>query len=253
MNTSDNVARDVKLSDYYSGHENLELLSQTRRFNDWIYEQVLPGLKGDVLEVGSGIGTFSEKIIRDLPNSNIIVTDVSSHYVKQLEQKFCNSSNNNVSSYKLDLNCKEDYEKIGYEKFDSIMAINVLEHVEHDEFALQQLYKMLRRRGILIILVPCYKFLYNAIDKDIGHFRRYTKSDLELRIKRTQFSVDRMFYFNMLGIIGWYLNGNLAKRAKVNGTASKIFERTVPLSRYIEKIVGKKIGLSLICYLKKTL
>jgi cyclopropane fatty-acyl-phospholipid synthase-like methyltransferase len=72
---------------------------------------------------------------RDLPNFNIIVADVSSHYVKQLEQKFCNSSTNNVSSYKLDLNCKEDYEKIGYEKFDSIVAINALEHVEHDEFA----------------------------------------------------------------------------------------------------------------------
>ena len=253
MNTNDNAARDVKLSDHYSGHENLELLSQTRRFNDWIYEQILPALKGDVLEVGSGIGTFSEKIIRDLPNSNIIVTDVSSHYIKQLEENFCNSSKNNVSSSKLDLNCKEDYEKIGFEKFDSIVAINVLEHVEHDEFALQELYKMLRRGGILIILVPCHKFLYNAIDKDIGHFRRYTKNDLELKIKRTQFNVDRVFYFNMLGIIGWYLNGNLAKSAKVNGTASKIFDQTVPISRFVEKVVGRRIGLSLICYLKKTL
>ena len=131
MNTNDNAARDGRLSDHYSGHENLELLSQTRRFNDWIYEQILPPLKGGVLEVGSGIGTFSEKIIRDLPNSNIIITDFSSHYVKQLEQNFCNSGKNNVSSYKLDLNCKEDYEKIGFEKFDSIVAINVLEHVQY--------------------------------------------------------------------------------------------------------------------------
>ncbi len=91
--------------------------------------------------MGSRIGTFSKKIIRDLPNSNITLTDVSWHYVKQLEQQFCNS-NNRVSSCKLDLNCKEDYEKIGYEEFDSIIAINVLEHVEHDEFALQQLCEL---------------------------------------------------------------------------------------------------------------
>jgi SAM-dependent methyltransferase len=251
MKTSDNTDRDRKLSDY-AGHENLELLSRTRRFNDWIYEQILPGLNGDVLEVGSGIGTFSEKIIRDLPNSNIILTDVSLQYVKQLQQKFC-KNDNNISTYKLDLNCVDDYQKIGYEKFDCIVAINVLEHVEHDEFALQQLYKVLRKEGILIILVPCYKFLYNAIDKRIGHFRRYTKGDLELKIKRTHFDVDRLYYFNMLGIIGWYLNGNLAKKPKVNDTASKIFERTVPLSRYIEKIVGKRAGLSIICYLKKTI
>jgi hypothetical protein len=61
MNTNDNAARDGKLSDYYPRHENLELLSQTHRFTDWIYEQALPGLNGDVLEVGSEIGMFSKK------------------------------------------------------------------------------------------------------------------------------------------------------------------------------------------------
>jgi SAM-dependent methyltransferase len=235
----------------YSGHENLELLSQTRLFNDWIYEQIFPGIKGDILEVGSGIGTFSEKIIWDLPNSNITLTDVSTRYVKQLEQKFCHN-NSRVSSYKLDLNSKDDCQKIGYGKFDSIIAINVLEHVEHDEFALHQLYDMLGMEGRLIILVPCYRFLYNTIDNDIGHFRRYTKSDLESKIKNTKFSIDQLFYFNMLGVVGWYINGNLGKSPKINSTASKVFDRTVPLLKLVEKIIGRRIGLSLICYLKKT-
>ena len=239
------------MSDYYAGHENLECLAQTRRFNDWIYELISPGLKGDVLEVGSGIGTFSKKIIHDLPTSNIVLTDISPHYVKYLEENFCKGDNSKVSSYSLDLNCKEDYEKIGYDKFDSIMAINVLEHVEHDEYALQQLYRMLRTGGILIILVPCHKFLYNAIDRDIGHFRRYTKNELESKIKKTKFTIRQLFYFNMLGIIGWYLNGNIAKKSKVNSGASKMFDRMVPLSKHFEKFAGRRIGLSLICYLMK--
>jgi SAM-dependent methyltransferase len=235
----------------YSGHENLEIVLQSLRFNEWMYEQIFPGLKGDILEVGSGIGTFSEKIIRDLPNSNITLTDVSLKYVKDLRRKFCDTLNNNrISSYKLDLNCKEDYGKIGYNKFNSIMAINVLEHVENDEFALQQLYEMLKRDGMLVILVPSYKFLFNVIDRKIGHFRRYTKEDLESKIKKTQFKVQRMFYFNMLGIIGWYLNGNLAKRAAINATASKLFDRMVPFSRIVEIAFGKKAGLSLVCYLE---
>jgi SAM-dependent methyltransferase len=242
---------------YYSGHENLEIVSQSNRFNNWIYKEILTGLKGDILEVGSGIGTFSEKIIRDFPLSHITLTDISLAYVKRLEERFSKSNNNNnnntnnISTYKLDLNCKADYDKIGYERFDSIIAINVLEHVEDDIFALQQLYKMLRSEGILIALVPCHKFLYNVIDTNVGHFRRYTKKDLELKIRKTRFSIERMFYFNILGIIGWYVNGNIANNPKINSNASKLFDRIVPLLKYAEEKTGKKIGLSIICYLKK--
>jgi 2-polyprenyl-3-methyl-5-hydroxy-6-metoxy-1,4-benzoquinol methylase len=172
---------------YYSGHENLEIVSQNNPFNNWMYDEILPGLKGDILEVGSGIGTFSEKIIRDFPLSHITLTDISLAYVKRLEKRFSKSNNNNddddnnISICKLDLNCKEDYDKIGYERFDSIIAINVLEHVENDIYALQQLHKLLKNGGMLIILVPCHKFLYNIIDKKIGHLRRYSKKDLELQ------------------------------------------------------------------------
>ncbi len=72
----------------YVGHENLELISRSHRFIDWMYGEMKPVLQGDVLEVGSGIGTFCEKIMRDLPNSNIVVSDVSSHYIKKLKQNF---------------------------------------------------------------------------------------------------------------------------------------------------------------------
>jgi SAM-dependent methyltransferase len=241
---------------YYSGHENLEIVAENNRFNNWMYGEILPGLKGDILEVGSGIGTFSEKIIRDFPLSHITLTDISLAYVKRLEKRFSKGNNNNddndnnISICKLDLNCKEDYDKIGYERFDSIIAINVLEHVENDIYALQQLHKLLKNGGMLIILVPCHKFLYNIIDKKIGHFRRYSKNDLEFKITKTRFNVERMFYFNMLGIIGWYVNGNLAKSPKINRNASQLFDRIVPLLKYAEKMTCKKMGLSIICYLK---
>lgn len=62
------------------------------------------------------------------------------------------------------------------------MAINVLEHVENDELALTQMCNMLKDKGTLVILVPCHKFLYNVIDKNLGHFRRYDKNDLGTEI-----------------------------------------------------------------------
>lgn len=238
----------------YSAQTNLELDAQSHRFTRWLYNEVSAGLKGDVLEIGSGIGTYSEKIIYDKPRaSHVMLTDIAPGYIEALTKKFSsnNNNNNNVSVSRLDLNRKEDYEKIGYGKFDTILGLNVLEHVENDEFALQQLYRMLKDEGTMVLLVPCHKFLYNVLDKKAGHFRRYTKKELEYKVSKTQFIIQRIFYFNMLGIVGWYLNGCLAKNPQINGTAYKIFDSLVPVSQHLERLVGKRLGLSIICYLRK--
>lgn len=240
-------------SNDYAGHINLEIFSENYRFNDWMFRQVNKGLRdknGSILEVGSGLGTFSEKIVQDMsPNSKIMLTDISDSYLLRLNEKY--SSHKNVSVNRLDLNNIDDYRNIGYEQFDSIIALNVLEHIKDDLFALQELYKMLKKDGILVILVPCHKFLYNVIDINVGHHRRYDKKELLDKIKMTQFNVERMFYFNVLGIVGWFFNGNLCKHPKINRTVSKWFDRLVPLLTYFERMTFNRVGLSLICYLKK--
>jgi 2-polyprenyl-3-methyl-5-hydroxy-6-metoxy-1,4-benzoquinol methylase len=240
-------------NDDYVGHRNLEIISENYRFNDWMYRQVkrvLTEKTGDVLEVGSGLGTFSEKIIQDMPaTSHIMLTDISVRYIQTLMKRY--TSRKNVSVNRFDLNNKEDYCKIGYEKYDSIIALNVLEHVKDDEFVLSELYKLLKDGGTLVILVPCHKFLYNVIDKNVGHFRRYAKKELRDKINKTNFNEERMHYFNMLGIVGWYFNGTVCKNPRINPTASRWFDKLVPLLEYLERITLNKIGLSLICYLKK--
>jgi 2-polyprenyl-3-methyl-5-hydroxy-6-metoxy-1,4-benzoquinol methylase len=242
---------DISKGEEYSAHANLELDAQSHRFTNWLYNQISPGLKGNILEIGSGLGTYSEKIIHDKPpNSHLMLTEIAPTYLQALENKF-SSNDNNVSVSKLDLNCKEDYEKIGYEKFDSVLGLNVLEHVQNDEFALQQLYKMLKDEGTMVLLVPCHKFLFNELDKKAGHFRRYTKKELEYKVGKTRFIIQKMFYFNMPGIIGWYLNGSVAKNPEINANAYKIFDKLVPMFRYVEMLLGRKFGLSIICFLSK--
>ena len=168
--------------------------------------------------------------------------------VKNLEKKFVSES---INIFKLDLNNKEDFKKIGYEKFDSIIAINVLEHVEDDNFALSELYKMLKKDGMLIILVPANKFLYNVIDKSIGHWRRYTKNELKNKLIVNNFKIEKIFSFNILGIFGWFLNGNVFKKSEINKNASSIFDKLIPIMKVIEKYSGRPFGLSVICYCKK--
>jgi 2-polyprenyl-3-methyl-5-hydroxy-6-metoxy-1,4-benzoquinol methylase len=240
-------------SDDYLGHANLEIISENSRFNDWMYGHIRAGLKekmGNILEVGSGLGTISEKIIRDMgPSAHITLTDVSVTYVQSLKIKY--SSFKNVSVSRMDLNIREEYSKIGYEKYDFIVAINVLEHIRDDLLALHEIYKMLTKGGTLIILVPCHKFLYNVIDKNIGHYRRYTKKELYDKIKETNFTTVCMHYFNMMGVVGWYLNGNVLKNGGISPIASRWFDRLVPVLDYLDRITFNRIGLSLICHLKK--
>jgi SAM-dependent methyltransferase len=237
----------------YSGHSNLEILSENSRFNDWMYTHIKTGLRekmGNILEVGSGIGTISERIIRDMgPLAQITLTDVSITYTQSLRKKY--SSFKNVSVSRLDLNSREEYSKIGYGKYDSIVAINVLEHVRDDVLALHELYKLLKKGGRLIILVPCHKFLYNIIDKNIGHFRRYTKKELCDKVNETNFTILCMHYFNAVGVVGWYFNGNVLKNGRISPTASRWFDRLVPVLDYIDRITFNRVGLSLICRLTK--
>jgi ubiquinone/menaquinone biosynthesis C-methylase UbiE len=237
----------------YSGNTNLEIISENYRFNDWMFRKVSKGLRetnGNVLEVGSGLGTFSEKIIQYKSlESKIILTDISDKYLRGLKEKY--SSHKNVTVRRLDLDSGEDYRKIGYEMFNFIIALNVLEHIKDDQFALQELYRMLKKEGILVILVPCHKFLYNVIDVNVGHYRRYAKKELLEKISMTGFCVERISYFNMLGIAGWYINGNLWKEPRINRGASKWFDRLVPALDYLDRITFNITGLSLICYLKK--
>ena len=229
------------------------MISASSRFNEWMYKRIKTGLRekmGNILEVGSGLGTISEKLIRDMgPSSHITLTDISVRYVQLLSIKY--SSFKNVSVSRLDLNTGEDYSKIGYEKYDSIIAINVLEHVRDDQLALHEIYKMLKTGGILVILVPCNKFLYNVIDKGLGHFRRYTKKELCSKINKTSFTILFMHYFNTVGMVGWYLNGSLLKKAEISPNASKWFDRLVPLLDCFDRVTSNMTGLSLVCHLKK--
>ena len=234
----------------YVGHKNLEIISSvSNQFNNWIYEKMVGRLRGGILELGSGLGVFSEKIVRDMGTSEIILTDKSLSYLNNLEKKFINRTN--VTINKLDLECISDYQQIGYNKFDTILAINVLEHVKNDALVFEQLFRMLRKNGTVILLVPSYKFLYNHIDLEIGHQRRYTKKELQTKIQKSQFVIKEIQFFNLAGILGWYINGNLLQKSGLSTEAMTLFDHLVPFWKFLDHITFNKIGLSIISYLSK--
>ncbi|MDI6778004.1 MAG: class I SAM-dependent methyltransferase [Patescibacteria group bacterium] len=213
-----------------------------------MYSEIKPYIKGGILEVGSGIGTFSRKIINDFQDHKVFLSDIDPEYIKNLENTY--SPNENIQAIKLDLGKSSDFENIN-DKISTVIALNVLEHVKNDIDALNNIYNLLAPGGKLILLVPAHKFLFNCIDASLDHFRRYAKKELLYKISHTEFRIKKIFYFNLPAIFGWYINGNIMKKNISEGSVS-LFDKLVPFFKFFERyILRKKMGISLIAILEK--
>jgi SAM-dependent methyltransferase len=242
------MAESVAYSE--EGHRNL-LLAEKRagRYYNWIYEEIRPFLSGDIFEVGSGIGTCAQLIVRDNPGSRIILSDGDSRCVTALRERF--EKDRNVSCHRIDIANKSDLESLEC-KPDCAIAINVLEHVKDDVVALNNVYEVLNRGGHFVFLVPAHKFLYNRFDEAVGHYRRYTIEEIKHKVSQTEFNLIKAFYFNFLSIIGWYLNGNVLHKTIMNESALSLYNNLIPAIRFFERyVIRKKLGISLIVVLKK--
>ena len=229
------------------GSKNLEILNESEKFTDWMYSEIKPNISGSILEIGSGIGTYSQKIIKGYKKNKIILSDIDSKFIKNLKNKY--KSKKNIEVIKLDI---EKTNKLNNKGVNTIVALNVLEHINDDIKALNNLYEYLAPQGKAIILVPAHKKLYNCIDKAVGHYRRYSKKELINKINKTKFKIKEIKYFNFISIFGWYINGNILKKAIINKDATKLLNWGVPVFKFIDKnIILNKIGISLIVILEK--
>lgn len=237
------------MNDQFSqeGDQNLKILAGASNFTQWMYEQAKPALKGTILEIGSGRGNYSKLIIRDFPANKIILSEIDENYISNLQKTF---NSDLVSTIKLNLEKKNDFTQI--ENIDSAFALNVLEHVEHDVDALNNMYEKLTPGGTFTILVPAHQFLYNCIDKSVGHYRRYNKKLMQAKVAQTKFKIKKLFYFNAISIPGWYLSGNIFKKDLLSENKMQLLDRLVPFLKFIEThLLRKTIGMSLVAVLEK--
>lgn len=230
------------------GNTTLEALDGAESFTEWMFEQVKPHLRGAVLEIGSGRGTYSQKVLRDFPASRVIISDIDAHYLEMLRGRYVAPR---ISVLRIDMENPADFGQIAA-SVDSAFALNVLEHTRDDRHSLGNVYDALRPGGRFVVIVPAHPILFGAIDRSIGHTRRYTKKELVDAIKGTAFSVRQIYYFNALSVPGWFIAGRLLKMAYVSPLAAFIYARLVPMMRIIEKhVLRRRFGLSLVAVLEK--
>jgi 2-polyprenyl-3-methyl-5-hydroxy-6-metoxy-1,4-benzoquinol methylase len=234
-----------------SGQKTLERISSAHRFNQWMFDTIKPFIKGHVLEAGCGIGNISRLLIKN--NFRTSLSDYSDQYFDILKSKF--TDNHSVENiYKIDLG-EKDFESNYPEllnKFDTIIVMNVVEHISDDHLAIRNCRKMLEKNGHLIVLVPAYPFLFNELDKELDHFRRYNKKTLTKLFESERVEIIHKQYFNAVGIAGWHVNGSLLKKKLIPEDQMKLFDKLVPLFKYSDKIIFNWFGLSVIHVGKKT-
>lgn len=230
-------------------YQNLNVFEELDNFVGWMYSQIKPFLKGNILELGSGIGTYSKKIIDDFPRSKIILSDIDRQYLEILQKRF--KEEKNITIKKIGLEDPTDF-RLDNLEINTVFAINVLEHIKDDIAALNNVYNVLERKGRFVFVVPTHKFLFNSLDQAVGHCRRYTKKTIIEKISKTPFTIRRIFYFNFLSMFVWYGHGNVFKRKVINKTLAKLLDRVIPLLKFLENhILRKKMGISLVVVLEK--
>src|SRR5688572_25996305 len=140
--------------------------------------------------------------------------------------------------------CSSDLADLKGERLDTIVCLNVLEHIAPDEQVLKAYYDLLEPGGHAIILVPAHMWLYGPCDEALGHVRRYTSTELHTKMQAAGFEIVMMDEFNRLGVPGWYLNKKLGRR-DLNPRQMRVFEWLLPVAKGMEALkLGR--GLSLI-------
>jgi 2-polyprenyl-3-methyl-5-hydroxy-6-metoxy-1,4-benzoquinol methylase len=225
-------------------HATLRRMAALDRYNSFLFEQIRSAVGQRVLEVGAGTGNLT-RFLRD--RDRVLATDVDEQYLHLLERRFEHHANVKIARYDLSASVPED---VGAQKYDTILCLNVLEHVADDGAALRRMRFLLEPGGRLVLLVPAHARLYGKIDESIGHFRRYEKGDLATLLTAGGFTIERCFFVNALSTIGWYLNGKVLGRESVPGMQARIADRLVPLYR-LERRLNLPFGLSLIAVARR--
>lgn len=233
-----------------TGLQTLERFAAATHFNRWLFDTVRPHCKGHVLEVGSGIGNISRLFLED--KMRLTASDLRQEYCDLLQQQFGNHPYL-AGVVSLDLATpdltRQHSHLLG--QFDTVVALNVVEHIEDDKKAIDNCIRLLKPGGRLIILVPAFQTLYNSFDEELGHYRRYTARSLRALQEQAGLTVIHQQYFNAVGIIGWIIDGSILRKRLIPRKQLLLFDKLLPIIKLADVITFHAIGLSTIAVGRK--
>jgi glycosyltransferase involved in cell wall biosynthesis len=228
---------DLYAEDEYGSHI-LHSLERAQRFNRWMAESIAPHVGARVLEIGAGIGNITTWL---LPRDLYVASDINPQYLHYLRNFSLGKPYLQVDRIDLeDAACFTRW----HGQFDTVVCLNVLEHVRDPIAALRNMASVLLPGGRLVLYVPQGQHLYSTLDEVLGHRCRYSREILSEELRSTGFEIESFRDFNHLAIPGWWLNGKILKRRHFSRFQLKIFNMLVPVIRRFDPLVpGRGLGI----------
>ena len=214
------------------GKVTLDALEQAPKFNRWMYESIRPWLGERVAELGVGRGNLSRHIKE---HQHVLLTDYRTDYLEGLREKWRHHPHLTIG--KLDMTNREDFEQLREFAPESVVFLNVLEHIEDDRAVLANLFDTVPEGCRIVVLVPFNQKLYSDFDKALGHFRRYNAAELDAKVRDAGFTVEHQFYFNKVGVVAWYVANTLGKQGALKPWQLRIYNFLTPLFRVLDRIL----------------
>ncbi len=228
------------------GHVTLARMGRLESYNKWLADRFRHALGMRVLEIGAGFGNMTRQLDgRDL----VVASDLDPVALEYLRGSFRDAPGVRVASYRFPLDARER-EEIRALGIDTIVCLNVLEHIEDDAGTLADFHAMLPAGGRVVLVVPALAKLYGSLDEHLHHFRRYEKAELEEKLRAAGFAIEDCRFMNRPGILGWYVNGRILRRKVLPAGQLAAFRLMLPLLRR-EEANPPSIGMSLLAIGRK--
>lgn len=227
----------------YIGDE-LTLFSKADNWKKYWGGKIAPYLGENVLEVGAGIGTNMNSLIEVDSVKNWVCIEPDKKLAEQISY-----TGNFIKKVEVNALFLKDYQS--EIKFDSIIYIDVIEHIENDVEELETALRFLKPDGHLVILVPAYNFLFNEFDKAIGHFRRYDKKMLRKSVPNG-LEEEKLFYLDSTGFFASLVNKYFLKQSYPNEKQVRFWDKIlIPFSKVSDIMTFNSMGKSLVGVWKK--
>jgi SAM-dependent methyltransferase len=223
------------------GALTLERMATLSDYNRWLHDRFDPYLGARVLEIGSGIGNQTRYFA---DRERVVASDTDAHYVEVLRRTFADRPSVRVASFRFPLSA-DDVADLRGERLDSIVCLNVLEHIEDDRATLRDCAAILPPGGRLVLLVPAHPALYGSLDIHLQHFRRYRREPLRALLSDAGFDVEMIRFVNRISVFGWWLSSRVLRRRVLPRAQLAAFRWMMPLLK-LEERRPPSFGLSLL-------
>ena len=214
----------------------------------WQLEQFEPYLGKRVLEVGCGVGAILAQIgSRDF----VMGVDIEPQLAEFTRKRFAGQPGHEFASLDISSVSSAKRQELKEHRFDTVVCINVLEHVDDHVGAVATMAELLVPGGVLALLVPAHPSLFGPYDVTDGHFRRYTKATLQEVLVAANLAVEQLYHFNSIGAVGWWVQYRLMRRNNQTKSDYKLMQMLVPMLKAVERRVKPPVGMSLVAVARK--